>query len=226
MWRGRWRRAPAPANDSSEGVGRPATVLRESPHPLHRPALGSPADGGLYRSTQQWPVELTGRGMSGEGGYESVWEALSHRDRLEILERISRGETQPRVAGALGTTERTVGRVLAAAGGSAVAALAPPAALAAAAVADRARGDPGGDRGRRLVSGDREADRQGAVDGQPRGRRRRGPRRLSGDAGGRSRLPGRAQAQARPSWPATRGCAGRSSGCSSGASRRSRSRPD
>ena len=42
---------------------------------------------------------------------------LDHRDRLEILERISRGETRPRVASALGTTERTVGRVLAAAGG-------------------------------------------------------------------------------------------------------------
>jgi transposase, IS30 family len=42
---------------------------------------------------------------------------LDHRDRLEVLERISRGETRPRVASALGTTERTVGRVLAAAGG-------------------------------------------------------------------------------------------------------------
>ncbi|MET0971847.1 MAG: helix-turn-helix domain-containing protein, partial [Thermoleophilaceae bacterium] len=39
---------------------------------------------------------------------------LNHQDRLEVLERISRGETRPRVAGALGTTERTVGRVLAA----------------------------------------------------------------------------------------------------------------
>ena len=42
---------------------------------------------------------------------------LDHGDRLEILVRISRGETRPRVASALGTTERTVGRVLAAAGG-------------------------------------------------------------------------------------------------------------
>jgi transposase, IS30 family len=43
---------------------------------------------------------------------------LSRVDELEILERISRGEPQPRVAGALGTTERTVRRVLARAGGT------------------------------------------------------------------------------------------------------------
>jgi transposase, IS30 family len=42
---------------------------------------------------------------------------LNRQDRLEILERISRGETRPQAAGALGTTERTVGRVLASAGG-------------------------------------------------------------------------------------------------------------
>ena len=38
-------------------------------------------------------------------------------EELEILERVSRGETRPRAASAIGTTERTVGRVLAAAGG-------------------------------------------------------------------------------------------------------------
>ena len=43
---------------------------------------------------------------------------LSHPDRLEILERISRGETQPQVARALRTTTRSVRRVLARAGGT------------------------------------------------------------------------------------------------------------
>jgi transposase, IS30 family len=43
---------------------------------------------------------------------------LDREDRLEILVRISRGETQPQVARAVGTTERTVRRVLAAVGGS------------------------------------------------------------------------------------------------------------
>ena len=50
-------------------------------------------------------------------GISPYGRRLEHRDRLEILERISRGETRPRVASALGTTERTVGKVLAAAGG-------------------------------------------------------------------------------------------------------------
>jgi IS30 family transposase len=50
-------------------------------------------------------------------GISAYGRRLNHRDRLEILERVSRGETRPQVAGALGTTERTVGRVLAAAGG-------------------------------------------------------------------------------------------------------------
>ena len=50
-------------------------------------------------------------------GVSAYGRRLGQRDRLEILERISCGETRPRVAGALGTTERTVGRVLAAAGG-------------------------------------------------------------------------------------------------------------
>jgi transposase, IS30 family len=50
-------------------------------------------------------------------GVSAYGRRLDHRDRLEILERVSRGETRLQVAGALGTTERTVGRVLAAAGG-------------------------------------------------------------------------------------------------------------
>ena len=49
----------------------------------------------------------------------SPWgNRLNHQDRLEILDRVSRGETQPQVARALGTTTRTVRRVLAAAGGT------------------------------------------------------------------------------------------------------------
>jgi IS30 family transposase len=43
---------------------------------------------------------------------------LSYADRLEILERVCAGETQPQVARALGTTTRTVRRVLARAGGA------------------------------------------------------------------------------------------------------------
>jgi IS30 family transposase len=43
---------------------------------------------------------------------------LSYADRLEILERVCGGETQPQVARALGTTTRTVRRVLARAGGA------------------------------------------------------------------------------------------------------------
>ena len=42
---------------------------------------------------------------------------VGHGERLEVLDRLSGGETQPRVAAALGTTERTVRRVLARAGG-------------------------------------------------------------------------------------------------------------
>jgi transposase, IS30 family len=42
---------------------------------------------------------------------------LLRADELEILDRVARGETRPVVAGAVGTTERTVGRVLARAGG-------------------------------------------------------------------------------------------------------------
>ena len=54
-----------------------------------------------------------------------VWEGigamgnrLCQADRLEILDRVCAGETQPQIARALGTTSRTVRRVLAAAGGS------------------------------------------------------------------------------------------------------------
>ena len=43
---------------------------------------------------------------------------LGHAERLEILDRISCGETQPQVAHGLGTTTRTVRRVLRAAGGT------------------------------------------------------------------------------------------------------------
>jgi transposase, IS30 family len=43
---------------------------------------------------------------------------LSYADRLEILERVCAGETQPQVARALGTTTRTVRRVLARVGGA------------------------------------------------------------------------------------------------------------
>jgi transposase, IS30 family len=50
-------------------------------------------------------------------GVSAYGRRLDHQDRLEILERISCGETRPQVASALGTTERTVGRVLLAAGG-------------------------------------------------------------------------------------------------------------
>jgi transposase, IS30 family len=50
-------------------------------------------------------------------GVSAYGRRLDHQDRLEILERISCGETRPRVASALGTTERTVARVLVAAGG-------------------------------------------------------------------------------------------------------------
>jgi IS30 family transposase len=50
-------------------------------------------------------------------GVSRYGRRLDYRDRLEILERVSRGETRPRVAGALGTSVTTVGKVLAAAGG-------------------------------------------------------------------------------------------------------------
>jgi IS30 family transposase len=43
---------------------------------------------------------------------------LDQADRLEILERVCAGETQPQIARALGVTTRTVRRVLAAAGGA------------------------------------------------------------------------------------------------------------
>ena len=51
-------------------------------------------------------------------GISPFGNRLGYRERLEILERVSRGETQPRVASALGCTTRTVRRVLAAAGGT------------------------------------------------------------------------------------------------------------
>ena len=51
-------------------------------------------------------------------GTSSFGNRLSHTERLEILERVSLGETQPQVAQALGTTTRSVRRVLRAAGGT------------------------------------------------------------------------------------------------------------
>jgi len=51
-------------------------------------------------------------------GISPLGNRLSHADRIEILERICAGETQPQVARALGTTTQTVGRVLRAAGGT------------------------------------------------------------------------------------------------------------
>ncbi len=113
----------------------------------------------------------------------SAWgRRLSYLDRLEVLERISRGETQPRVAAARGTTERTVRRVLAAAGGT---------------PSRRSRRN----RGRRLVSGDRPADRPLAVDRLARGRRRGGPKSLPRDEGRRPGLLAGAAAQALEAGP-------------------------
>jgi IS30 family transposase len=50
-------------------------------------------------------------------GVSRCGNRLSRVEVLEVLERVSRGETQVQVAGVLGTTERTVRRVLARAGG-------------------------------------------------------------------------------------------------------------
>src|SRR4051812_26730952 len=51
-------------------------------------------------------------------GVSGFGNRLDRRDRVEILERVCAGETQLEVACALGTTERTVRRVLQAAGGA------------------------------------------------------------------------------------------------------------
>jgi transposase, IS30 family len=51
-------------------------------------------------------------------GISPAGNRLSRPERLEILERVSRGEPQPQVARALGCTTRTVRRVLRAAGGT------------------------------------------------------------------------------------------------------------
>jgi IS30 family transposase len=50
-------------------------------------------------------------------GVSPFGNRLTRAEQLEVLDRIARGETRPVVARALGTTERTVGRVLARAGG-------------------------------------------------------------------------------------------------------------
>jgi IS30 family transposase len=51
-------------------------------------------------------------------GISAYGNRFSRAEQLEILDRISRGETQPQVARALGSTDRSVRRVLARAGGS------------------------------------------------------------------------------------------------------------
>ena len=51
-------------------------------------------------------------------GVSRYGNRLSYADRLEVLERVSSGESQPQIARALGTTDRTVRRVLRAAGGT------------------------------------------------------------------------------------------------------------
>jgi len=50
-------------------------------------------------------------------GVSRFGNRLSYAERLEILERVWLGESQPQIAGAVGCSTRTVGRVLAAAGG-------------------------------------------------------------------------------------------------------------
>jgi transposase, IS30 family len=51
-------------------------------------------------------------------GVSRFGNRLSQAERLEILERVSLGESQPQIADAVGCTTRTVRRVLAAAGGT------------------------------------------------------------------------------------------------------------
>jgi IS30 family transposase len=51
-------------------------------------------------------------------GISPYGRRLAHRDRLEILERMSCGESQEQIAEAVGTTSRTVRRVMVAAGGT------------------------------------------------------------------------------------------------------------
>jgi hypothetical protein len=117
-------------------------------------------------------------------------------EELEILERVSRGETRPRAASAIGTTERTVGRVLAAAGGR-------PSRRSR-----RRRRSPlrlsliereeirVGDRRRRFLSGDREATWPRTVDDLSRSRRRAWTQPLSGNEGRRPGLAAGAAAEA------------------------------
>jgi IS30 family transposase len=51
-------------------------------------------------------------------GISAAGNRLGYLERLEILERVSRGESQPQIACVLGCTTRTVRRVLRAAGGT------------------------------------------------------------------------------------------------------------
>ena len=52
------------------------------------------------------------------GGVNRFQNRFTYADRLEILDRVSRGESQPQIALALGTTDRSVRRVVARAGGT------------------------------------------------------------------------------------------------------------
>ena len=90
---------------------------------------------------------------------------------------------------------------------------------------DGARGDPGRDRGRRVVSRDRPADRAGAVDGQPRGRRQWRPRALPGVARRRRGVRRGAAAQAGQAGLQPAAAAGGGGDARASAGRRSRSRP-
>jgi IS30 family transposase len=132
----------------------------------------------------------------------SLWgRRLSYLDRLEVLERISRGETQPRVAAALGTTERTVRRVLAAAGGTpSRRSRRRPRSLLSLSLIEReeiragiAAGDSFGVIARRIG--------RPVVDRLARGRRRGGPKSLPRDEGRRPGLLAGAQAQALEAGP-------------------------
>jgi transposase, IS30 family len=60
---------------------------------------------------------LTGREVSMREGIGRYGDRLMRAEELELLDRIADGETRPVIAGDLGTTERTVGGVLARAGG-------------------------------------------------------------------------------------------------------------
>jgi IS30 family transposase len=60
---------------------------------------------------------LIGREATVREGISAYGNRLTRAEELEILDRVARGETRPAIAGGLGTTERTIARVLARAGG-------------------------------------------------------------------------------------------------------------